>query len=270
MPGFLDTTIVVDVACKREPSTSWANKFATANGPVECPEYALRELLAGVVQQLCDAHNRVKAAQNPAEAICAVLQSGGFHARTSMSKAAEIANALSVSFAANSEISPENAKREVAQALRLKANGMWRSGKKIPFAVAVQPLACFKNGSLHDDPVTGALMGPGGSFTCKRTERCSAALYMNEKQIDLKKLIDALHPDNLDAKLSAKQENSSRRAALKELLARGPKDFHKGKCRALGDAYFVLMSPPGAAVMSTNSSDHAPLCNSLGKTLISP
>ena len=227
MPGFLDTTIVVDVASNRQPSTSWAQQIAANRGPVELPEYALRELLAGVVQQLCDAHNRVKASQNPAEAILAVLQSGGFHARTSMSKASHIASAFSACLTASGGVSSESAKREVAQALRLKANGLWRKGKSIPFASGVQPLACFGNGSLQDDPLTGVLSGPGGTFSCKKTVRCSAAMYLNEKPIDVRRLVDALHPDKLDPKIAFKQENSSRRAALKELLARGPKEFNK-------------------------------------------
>lgn len=68
--------------------------------------------------------------------------------------------------------------------------------------------------------------------------------------------------------LSDKQETKSRRAALKELLQKGPKNFSKHRCRALGDAYFAAMAPAGKNILTTNTVDFEPLCSAVGKQVV--
>lgn len=269
MPGLVDTTVVIEIATEKQPTLGGAQKFAASSGPALRPDYALRELLAGKVQQLCDAHNRVKAAENPAEAINSILQVAGFQARTSISKASAVAEALSSALQANDTVTAEDLQREVMQSLMLQANKLWRKARQASFLEATQPLSCFPGGSLVLDNTTGALQGPGASFNCLRGERCAAALYMSEKPVDLQKLVDALHPDRLGAE-AGKQENRTRRTALKELQNRGPKNFNKTYCRALGDAYFALMAPPGHVVLTTNLVDHQHLCAALNKQAVKP
>ena len=111
----------------------------------------------------------------------------------------------------------------------------------------------------------GELRGPGDSFNCIARERCAAAAYIYDNKSNVTKMIDALRPDRLDSKVANKKENSQRRKALRELQARGPRDFDKRRCRALGDAYFAAMCPAGSVVVTTNISDYAPLCAALGK-----
>jgi hypothetical protein len=70
--------------------------------------------------------------------------------------------------------------------------------------------------------------------------------------------------------IEEKRETTRRRSALKDLMQNGPDKFNKNNCRALGDAYFAVMCPPGSHVITTNLVDHAPLCNALGKTAVNP
>jgi hypothetical protein len=269
VPGIVDTTVLIEIAVERQPIFGEAERFAASSGPALRPDYALRELLAGKVQQLCDAHNRVKAADDPGEAINAILQSAGFQARTAISKVSAVAQAMSDAFKANDQVTSESLQREIMQSLMLQANQLWRKARNAKFLEGGQPLSCFPGGALLLDPTTGALQGPGGSFNCLRAERCAAAQYMSQNKIDLQKLIDALHPDRL-GKEAGKQENKTRRTALKELLNRGPKDFNKKYCRALGDAYFAIMAPPGYVVLTTNLVDHQHLCGALNKQAVKP
>jgi hypothetical protein len=90
---------------------------------------------------------------------------------------------------------------------------------------------------------------------------------MYDNKSVLQKLHAALHPDLLPSQLVDKQETKSRRAALKELLQNGPKDFSKTFCRSLGDAYFAAMAPAGKDILTTNAVDFEPLCAAVGKKI---
>jgi hypothetical protein len=221
------------------------------------------------VQVLCDAHNRILAAENPAAAIASVLRLASF-GRTASSKAETIAKALSSALQGTASRTPEDIRRETLQSLMLDAARIWRNAQRVPSLEHTQPLSCGTTGPLEPDAVTGALRGPRSTFTCAKAERCAAALYMFDRKLDLGVLVDALHPDKLPEKLAQKQETKSRRKALKELQQHGPRAFKKTYCRALGDAYFAVMCPPGHSVATTNVDDFGPLCGALKKPLICP
>jgi len=271
VPGcFIDTTVLVHAARRDEPMYSQARRFAEANLPALLADYALRELFAGVIQILCDAHNRVLAADNAAEATASILRLASFAARTSVAKAVAISDALSRALGGAAPRTPMDMKREVLQDLMVSAARLWRNAQRVQFFEQTQPLSCFGKGDIAIDAATSALRGPGDSFGCLRKERCAAALYMFEHKEDIGRLIEALHPDKLSPVLANKQESKSRRKALKELVSRGPKDFRKNYCRALGDAYFALMCPPGSIVLSTNLQDYDVLCGALNKEVRTP
>jgi hypothetical protein len=269
MKGFVDTTILIEVAEKRAPTPQQVKAFVAVNGAADVSDYAYRELVAGRLQQICDAHNRVLAAQDPAEAIGAILRQSAFRARSATASATAVAQALSIALQASTS-SRGDVKREVQQALQMQAGLLWRRAMRDPAFVGSQPLACFAKGPLTVDPVSGALKGPSGAFNCDKRARCAAAQYMSQDQQGVQRLIDALHPNELGPALAAKQENKSRRKALKDLKQHGPSAFNKRNCRALGDAYFALMCPPGSTVLTTNLVDHDLLCGALNKTARKP
>jgi hypothetical protein len=270
LPAIVDTTVLVEVAQTKQPTLDRTKNFAASKGPALRVDYAMRELLAGPVRQLCTAHNRVLAAENPAEAVVTILQGAGFAARTRTGEAKAVAEAMSKALKPSGSVTSDGLRREVLQSLAIEANSLWRRAQGASFLEEAQPLACFPRGSLSFDPTTRALRGPNDSLNCLSSERCSAAQYLYQNKADLEALIAALHPSALGAELASKRENQSRRAALKELLAKGPVAFSKRKCRALGDAYFAVMAPPGYAVLTTNMVDYKPLCQALRKQAIQP
>jgi hypothetical protein len=154
--------------------------------------------------------------------------------------------------------------REMLDELGLKASRIWKKSKKIKNVTLVQQLACFNDGDLDYGPA-GELQGPENSFNCLEKERCSAAAYLAADKITLTKMIDALHSSNLPPALKGKTEISQRRKALEALQKDGPQRFSKKLCRALGDAYFAAMCPPGSVVLTSNLVDHEPLCVALRK-----
>lgn len=266
--SFLDTTVVVHIADKIEPGKTKGEAFVNANQPAESPYYALRELLAGHIQNLCDAHNAIRAAENPAEALIALLRRSPLEGRKKEAKLQALAISLSETFANPSGVRSDQ-KREMLQSLALRANGLWLRAHKLTNVKLVQSLGCFNEGKITYG-VAGELRGPNDSFNCITSERCAAAAYLYDNKSDLSKMIEALHPGKLDPSVATKNENSQRRKALKELLEKGPKAFGKRRCRALGDAYFAAMCPAGSVVVTSNTVDHQPLCLALTKKAVEP
>ncbi|NMF99691.1 hypothetical protein GPA27_20135 [Aromatoleum toluolicum] len=263
---FLDTTIVVQLAegIESEPSQT----FVAANQPATMAFYALRELLAGRVRLICETHNRVLSSENHAEALLALHSVSPAEGRKKEARLRVLADSLKAVFAENPGGPRNEMKRELLQDLSMRAAQLWRRARRLTGVNAVQPLGCFYGGKLDRGPA-GELRGPGDSFNCCKTERCAAAAYLYDDQAALSKLVDALHPSNLGA-AAGKNENSQRRKALKELLSNGPTNFNKSRCRALGDAYFAAMCPPGSAVATSNLVDFLPLCEALGKDVKKP
>lgn len=267
--SFLDTTIVVNVSDSESPDREKSEHCIEANQPSETPYYALRELLAGHVQNLCDAHNGIHAAETPAEAMLYLANRFFYSGRKKDSMLQAVFQTLDAVYKQDPAGSRNQMKPEALEYLALRINGLWRKAHKPKHVDLVQTLACFNDGKLEYGPA-GELRAPNNSFNCHKDQRCAAAAYLYDRKDDLKKMIDALHPNNLDPLVANKAENKSRRKALKELYTQGPQRFSKGRCRALGDAYFAAMCPPGKVVVTSNIADHLPLCLALMKQAIVP
>ncbi|MDQ3775561.1 MAG: hypothetical protein M3461_15030 [Pseudomonadota bacterium] len=267
--SFLDTTVIIDIADKTVPGKARAEACITANRPAEAPYYALRELLAGHVQILCDSHNVIAAAANHAEALLALLNRSPAEGRKREAKLLALSTSLKCIFDVNPSGDRLYLKRELLQSLALRVTGLWRRAHNLNAVGMVQFLGCFNDGTISYG-LSGELRGPRNSFNCIKSERCAAAAYLYDNKNYLKKMIDALHPTRLDSSVANKTEIQQRRKALKELVSKGPSAFHKGRCRALGDAYFAAMCPAGSDVVTTNIQDHLPLCLALGKRAITP
>ena len=267
--AFLDTTLLVHLAEPSNIDGQKATEFVDANQPAQAPYYALRELLTGRVRLLCEAHNSLLSASNPAEAMLILFRRSPAEGRKKEARLQALASIMNDAFSEKPSGDRKEIKREMLDALALQAAQLWLRAHKLKKVECVQSLACFNDGGLSYGSA-GELRGPSDSFNCKESERCSAAAYLFDDQAALAKLVDALRPEKLGSGLGAKQENVQRRRALKELFQKGPSQFNKRLCRALGDAYFAVMCPAGSFVATTNLSDHDPLCNALGKQAKSP
>jgi len=267
--SFADTTVLVEIAENLSGIQTEIRTHLDKNPPGQVPDYALREFLSGRLQILCTAHNKLLASSSVPEAIAAFAKVGGFSARSTFAKIAELAGALDAVMKSKTSVTEEEAKREVTEYLALAAAKRWIKAKRPSPLQYIQPLSCLNRGDLSFD-AAGAITGPSGTFSCLANERCAAAQYIHGKSNELAKLIETLHPDKLPPSLVDKVENRSRRKALKELARTGPTKFNKSMCRSLGDAYFAIMCPPSSRVLTTNLVDHQLLCAALGKTAQKP
>lgn len=263
---YLDTTVVVTACDPDLPDASKTKIEAEIRSlqPAALAHYALRELLAGYIRPLCEAHNELLAAETPAEALLAFLKRVPQEGRKRETRIKAFAQELNAAFENSPTGDRSHLKREILESLSMRIHRLWRAAQRIKSVDLTQPLGCFPGGNIAVGS-SGDLRGPSDTFNCAQKSRCSAAEYLYEDRAALKKLIEALHPERLPPEVATKSENAKRRAALKELESRGPRDFNKAKCRHLGDAYFAAMCPPGAVVLTTNIVDFLPLCNALSK-----
>jgi hypothetical protein len=264
--SFIDTTVLIDISQSRGSGKISSENFVNANRPAEAPFYALRELLAGHVRYLCDTHNILTASKNPAEALVAILTR--FPTRASHTQAVLLARLLSNFFANRGAITGAGAKRDGLHQIMMMATRVWRRANHHKLIDSVQQLACFNNGDLQYR--NGNLRGPNDSFNCSKREKCAAAGWLREQEVQVAKVVEALHPKNLEGAAKSKREISHRRSALKLLIKKGHFDFNKGKCRALGDAYFAIMCPQKSIMATTNIGDFEPMCKVLRKQLQKP
>lgn len=265
--SFVDTTILVAVADPQQPNRAEAEAALAAHTQNDLPNYALRELQAGVLRYLCEVHNVLLSSANIGEALVALSNLPIAQGRQKQAKLQIVAKTLEEVFTGNPNGARSALTEEAIGALSLRIAQLWLSAQTHRRLTNTQPLSCFNDGDLTRD-AAGSVRGPHDSFNCRTGERCAAAAYMYDNKSVLQKLHDALHPDLLPPQLVDKQETKSRRAALKELLQKGPKDFSKGRCRALGDAYFAAMAPAGKDILTTNTVDFKPLCAAVGKKVI--
>lgn len=263
--SFLDTTIVVNVADRGDVATK---AFLEANPPVAVASYALRELLVGHLQILCDVHNRIRAAASIDEVLASLVAMNPVVGRKKQGALQAFAVAFSNRVSQNANKSVMQVGKEMTEDLALRITRSWIRAKRL--TAQVQPLGCFAPGDLAIKAGTGEIRGPNGSFNCHANARCSAAEYVYGNDVALSNLIAALHPDALAPELAKKNETAQRRKALKELRDKGPERFSKARCRAIGDAYFAAMCPAGHRVVTTNASDFVPLCKAVGCPLVVP
>lgn len=269
MKSFLDTTVVVDLVDLGSSRHASTTEFVRANAPAAAPLYALRELLEGKLRPLCDVHNRLLAAAGLGEALMGLASLCAVAGRKKDSAIRAFAKALTKATQTTQSASIGQVREDMLQALALDIASIWIRARKAGGWSRVQPLGCFPVGEISHG-AAGELTGAGGSFGCEATARCSAASHLFDHLAEVEKAAEALHPKNLSGPLLAKRETSRRRAALKSLRDLGPKRFNKRDCRALGDAYFAIMCPGTATVVSTNISDFEPLCAALGKRVVLP
>lgn len=265
--SFVDTTILVAVADERQQHRAAAEAALAAHTQNDLPYYALRELQAGVLRYLCEVHNVLLSSANFAEALVALHKLPAAQGRQKQAKLQIAAETLANVFTGNPNGARSAITEEAIGALSLRIAQFWLSARAHRRLTNTQPLSCFNDGDLTRD-AAGSIRGPQDSFNCRAAQRCAAAAYMYDNKSALQKLHDALHPDKLPQQLADKQETRSRRAALKELLQKGPADFSKSRCRALGDAYFAAMAPAGKDILTTNTVDFEPLCAAVGKKVV--
>lgn len=264
--AFVDTTILCEaIGLASEKKAKAALAALSRYKLTEVPTYGLKELRAGPLSSWLLAHN-VLVAEDTIEAAQERLNKlSSFKPRQNVvTSQALLSGLVAVAQVGRAESGSDyDVKTELENYLCRRILAVWEKRRTI--SNVVQPLSCFVDEELELEERQLRFQGGSG---CVTKASCGAAIELKKEQGDVKKILVALRPPKEQA--SEKHETGRRRGALKEVLARDSKDFPKKDCRALGDAYFCIMSPKDAEILTTNLKDFEPMAAALGKTLSSP
>jgi hypothetical protein len=266
---FLDTTVLVNLCDSEKPDYPSTEAFVQGHQPAEVPDYAAREVLAGLVHNCCILYNTLRACRTHGEALLAILKMPPVAGRKRELALKELAARVEKIFTADEVGSSEDHKREHLQDIAIRIQTLWDGAKSPRNVTRIQPLHCFNGGELERGSA-GEFRGPNDTFDClAMNKNCAAAAYLCDDATMLSKMITALDAVGGQLGDSEKRETKSRRRILRDLKLKGP-GLTKPQCRALGDAYFAAMCPEGSLIATTNLNDFEPLCNALGRQVRKP
>ena len=253
--AFLDTTVLADLTLKdrdrRQATRTALEKCAVR----EYPQYALKELNAGVLGHYRWVHNVLAEADSFEKALGRIQAVSGTPQKNRTSTAIEALRRA----AQDSEHSGND--REMAEGYRLNLKKViFSAWSAIPrFARMTHPLDCY----VFEGPreLEGGLMIVVGSGKCKHKD-CALATTLHGQQKDLTQIEAAVVGQG------ETRENSKRLAAIRRL--RAMEQLDDSQCRDLGDAVFALLAPVGSIIVTTNVRHHRPLAEALSKRAALP
>lgn len=267
--AYLDTTILADALIKNGPDAQAAKNAVRSYQVSQLPVYAIKEFKSGALGYVSYLHGKL-------------LESGSYPVTLlALAKIARQPNRVATCLRLLSDLrskiinAPQNkaltatygtladAERTIYDSLVLESQMLvlkaWRRCDSFATEI-VDDLQCYKR--------IPPKIKKSGRFdlsptTCK-TDDCCMTSALKARKMELTRLVSTIK------RLPPKRENGPRQAVLHNLAVRGNFKMKDKDCRSLGDAVFALCCPIDADILTTNVSDHRPLANVLGKSVVSP
>lgn len=266
--AFVETTILVDALLKEGEKKKAATKALGMFSETLLPVYAIKEFKAGALTYFVWVHNKLVETKSyddtlaaiqkiamspkkylPATAVEALAVIGKDYKKLPLGQLAEKYGEAATLDAMLCDHARLSVKRRIAKA--------WRQRRQLTHRVVFE-LPCYAEPEPSFEGSGQLDLAP---TACEKGKQCCIAKAHNESA-DVATLERAVPTG------TGRREDSKRKAALK--LIRLGRPFSHGDCRALGDAVFALQCPDDAAILTTNSRDHRPLAEALGKKVLTP
>ncbi len=271
MRAFLDTTILTDALLKREEGARARAAIRSYTDGSLLPVYAIKEFKAGPLSNYKYFYNKLVMTKSAGVTIKALQALSRTPSRYLTSTSLE---ALAQSYQAVTRISPAELARRypgggsadaaLTDLLRLETKRLilsaWNRRRSVA-SETVCPLPCYTEEKPYEDRRGLLKLDPKG---CKNDVECGLSVAL---KADLG-VIERLH--QAVKRLPESPEIIRRRKALREIERKPRSPLGEGVCKALGDAVFAILAPPGSVILTTNLKDHAPLAAALGKSAEAP
>lgn len=267
--AIVDTTILADILLNSGEARKCAQNAIDHYDQSMLPVYAIKEFKAGPLKNFVWMHNKLATVGSYAAAL-AVLQNMSRTPRrytTSTAIQALKEAAGSIGKQTSSSLSKkygETAKLdrilcdELRLSLKVSISRAWRKRRKITTEI-ISPLACYREIPPYENRGLIEL----NPKECLKSEQCAMALHLKTRPEELRLMREAISS-------SEKIENQRRARVLRQLY-RSPKlPINDKDCKCLGDAIFVFLADKDVDILTTNTSDHVPLANAIGKKVVSP
>lgn len=260
---LLDTTVIADLLLKRSATAGTEAAQAIALCPdVRTLVYAIKEFQLGPLRGFVYVHNLLLSTRSLSTTVARLSALSRTPSRNLTSTALEaLSEAMKLATARGQQARPLDT--QLAHTYRLALKGIifraWERRRTV--AEAIAPLSCYAEGGPQEDHLKVVSLGPH----CDKRAQCALAGYLRLALPDVVKVRDAI----LRLK-SSRPEDTKRTRALKDFIKKPEESIGSESCRHLGDAVFAILCPPGGLILTTNTKDHSPLANALGKTAKRP
>lgn len=249
--AYIETTVLTDILLK--PKTPKHDRAIAAFARYDStllPVYSIKEWKAGPLSYFAYVHGKLVQTRSIRNTLQALSVIRGYRQSTAieaLTAAATLAHGLGTT------------DREHADSYRLALEYLiirsWRKRRTITTKV-VDELPCYSETAPELDK--DGLFDLKPKFCDPEQECCLAPQLKSQPE-----LLEALR--NAISKTSTRPEDQKRRQALKQLIKHPKIVLDRDTCRNLGDAIFAFCCPETAVILTTNTRDHEPLAQSIGK-----
>lgn len=269
--AFVDTSVLTNALLKTGPDADSARQAIAQYSPTSLPVYAIKEFRLGPLSYCLWLHNQLathRTVSGTLEALARMqLTPRRYLPATATRMLADAIKSLAPVKAVESKYGRETSEDSLlAERCRLSVGSRlrraWLSRRTVTTTVSNE-LPCFTEPETLTQDRHGLFVTTGAD--CHPQAECCLRAQLAEKQADVAKVRDALQDLQ-----STRPEDVKRLKVLRDFLKKPNAVLEHSACRRLGDAYFALFCPEGAAILTTNDRDHRPLAASLGKSVQRP
>lgn len=269
--AFIDTTVLTDAllkSTKGRMAVSAMNSFDETLLPV----YAIKEFKQGPLRYYRWVHNTLATTKSLADTLQALHGLASTPRRSfalttieALIEAAagtlkgKVTKPELISIYGSKATPDESLADSFRLALKTRIYNAWDDRRAVTTSV-IQELPCYtetppfeRNGLIELD-----------NRKCSPNDGCCLDPDIRKKNADVAKLAEVVKTQ------PKKRENENRYKVLHEIARKPSEKLSEEYCIGLGDAYFALFCPKGATILTTNTKDHEPLAEALGKTVIRP
>lgn len=269
--AVVDSTVLTDVLIKSGERRDNARNALETFDKTLLPMYAIKEFKHSPLQHYAWAHNAIVDQGEVGglfQRIGALLHSQ-YHKRKASTALEALKNAFthlgSLSTADLVKKHGDNARveRVMADRLRLALRQVIEDGWDDRHQIAdetIGQLACYEEKAPFMERGRIQLR----PRRCDPSGDCCLAALMKQESVTLEALIEGVHaaPDS--------RENRARATVLKTMKRKPKQHINDKECRAIGDAAYAFHLPDEGVVLTTNTKDHKPLAQALGRGAVSP
>jgi hypothetical protein len=265
--AFVETTVLTNYLLKRDGSEIAAKNLMSQFDVCIVPEFSWKEFKRGPLSAFRWAHDKLASTGSYAQTLQAFQRLSMTPKRYFIATAAQALHTGSVSFGSmtTADLQVKYGKAATLDNVQADANRLelkalivssWNKRHKLGCDM---PLSCYKNIDvmLKNNRID---MDP---LDCKVEDCCLRSKLISAPE-KLRKLSEGLRH------CPEKKETQVRARVVNDLIRTPNRDMSPKLCRAFGDAFFVSFCPPGATILTTNSSDITPLASQFGVPVRTP
>jgi len=274
---FLDTTTIVDHVLNKG-SKERIDKILKAHSKKIGSQYAKMEIKKGVLQHLILLHNKLVTYPTFQSVLDSLQRISRTPQRNRLSTMLE---AISKFFAEIASTRPSEIKkkygeipvneflqREASSYLRFTIRRLWKNIDKL-FDEVKNPMDCFLDIA---EPYLDNHLYKNDPRECKGSKiECKIKKFFQNNQKEFEKIIKAVE------KITDKDEETIKRLkSLKDIVRLLPypnrlfsnKEQNVKECWYCSDAILTVLSPPDAKILTSNIKHYQPICQAVGKDLL--